>query len=822
MADNKMVELLELDQKRKWEYLKRYYEAAAKFYNIKDKVVSDKEIDECIKRFKEKPVAKIRKEVKLKEWNFKFDEKDQGVREGYYSFKYDEKEWEKATIPHSYRYIPEDPVRYGRTLYKILAPEEGQYWDIWKGEYGTWYKKRLPVDRIAEDEIAYLRFDSVNLLSDVWVNENPVMMNHLGLFPFKMEITEEMNSKAGREAVIALKVTNHATNTPYLFYNGLQVAYANPPYSNGSVKMDSYDQAWSGIAGEATLLILNRNHIEDVFIFTEDIVEGEAFLKCRLELRNATWERFCGKVRVEISKWLPQEGKAIERASKEVMVLPMNETNLEIGFKIENPDLWSIDSPNMYLAHVILSDADGVDIDDMCESFGVRTIKMRGSNFYLSNKKIVPRGTHDTSNYSGESLICPSDRAIVRDILLHKKMGATCSRWPSDMRMHYKRIAEYGDQLGFMISWTGYFEMWTVHPEMELYAKRDAKAMVRSLRNCPSIIIWEMGDEPLMLIHHQRRFKWYEQIYNLVKEEDQSRPIIPAGYYSNELVDLIVGYQDKSLSSDEKRQRVLEDYPLFNLELAPWDYHYCPTVPPPRPNYTVINMVKDALGGQRPTVFTEFGMDGIPKPANIIDIYGKFRWLGNQNWYEDKKKEATHYYGREIKQEDWRETQAAQALVLSNIIGHLRESPEEFAAFYLVTLIDPWTFYWGVVDANYNAKLSYFVVQSCYSPLYISGLHGNTILSGKNNIEIMVSNFEGTVSGASLAVSIKDGSNKVVKDKEFSDITIKGNASVGKVGELDLGGISPGLYSIEYLLSDKDGKQTGKMMELFFFEKSLG
>ena len=61
------------------------------------------------------------------------------------------------------------------------------------------------------------------------------------------------------------------------------------------------------------------------------------------------------------------------------------------------------------------------------------------------------------------------------------------------MRMHYKRIAEYADQLGFMISWTGYFEIWMVHSEMEMYARKDTRVMVRSLRNLPSIIVWEMG-----------------------------------------------------------------------------------------------------------------------------------------------------------------------------------------------------------------------------------------------------------------------------------------------------------------------------------------
>ena len=46
MKDKKIVELIELKQSKRWEYLKRYYEVTSKFYDIKDEVVSNKEIDE--------------------------------------------------------------------------------------------------------------------------------------------------------------------------------------------------------------------------------------------------------------------------------------------------------------------------------------------------------------------------------------------------------------------------------------------------------------------------------------------------------------------------------------------------------------------------------------------------------------------------------------------------------------------------------------------------------------------------------------------------------------------------------------------------------
>ncbi len=100
--------------------------------------------------------------------------------------------------------------------------------------------------------------------------------------------------------------------------------------------------------------------------------------------------------------------------------------------------------------------------------------------------------------------------------------------------------------------------------------------------------------------------------------------------------------------------------------------------------YEVIDMVKEALGGQKPTIFTEFGIDGMPKLDNVLDVYGKFRWATVGIWPLDREKRDLGYYGKKVSQEDWRETQAAQALVLSSIIGLLRERPEFFAGFYLI------------------------------------------------------------------------------------------------------------------------------------------
>lgn len=581
--------------------------------------------------------------------------------------------------------------------------------------------------------------------------------------------------------------------------------------------MDWQDEAWSGIADDATLLVLNKIHLEDAFIITENISEGSAALKLKINIRNASWERFGGRIRVEIRKWLPVEAAQPQKeASFDVYIRPMETNEQCITLNIENPDLWSVDSPELYCAHIILCDNKGRELDDIYETFGIRTIKIVDRHFYINNKKTILRGTHDFCKYQGDSMLCPDDRSIVKDILLHKKMGANCSRWPSDIRMHYKRIAQYCDQLGFMTTWCGYFEMWTIHPEAEMYAARDVKAMVRSLMNCPSIVIWEMGDEPLWFTHPYRRHQWYKTIYGLVHEEDQTRPILPGGHFCCDMLEQLEKYEKGTpVPQGRKIEKFLADFPVYNMENTFWDIHYTPAGVNKRPATGVTSNAIKALDGNKPLVITEFGMDGLPDYRNVIGIYGRFRWSRNIYYGGNRRETDLSYFDREIRQEDWKESQAAQCALMSNILGCIREHPEKVAGYYFVTLIDVWTFYWGVADAAWKCKLSFFVAQNLFKPLYISGLHGNVLLRPGDSIRICVSNYEEALADASVKVQIRNMNGEAVREDLFQCGEIKGDSSLTWVAELLPGKMDDGMYSIEYYLYDRDGAERAKTLEMF-------
>lgn len=816
--DIKVTELVELDNNRKWKYLKNYYKLASDFFNIKDVVVTDEEVENAIKNFKTLPDTKYRKIMKLKEWHFLHDAEKQGVKKGYFSNEMNESDWEKVHLPHSFNFIDKTPECVGKNYYWSFAQGEDQYSNIYCSHNHTWYKKRLAIKDLDENEVAYLNFENSNLITDVWVNGVPVMFDHLGPFPFEINVTEELAHNKNSEAVITARSKNIVSNIPTFFYNGFQFNYSCPPYSSGREEMDWLDQAWSGLAGDVDLIITNKNHFENTYIYTESISESKAKVNLKANLRNSTWKRFKGKLIVEIKEWLPVESKKTIKIEKEIQVFPMNFNEIDLNIAIEDPLVWNIDNPNLYIAHFILEDENGSPVDDIYESFGIRTIKINGNKFYLNGKKVVLRGTHDITLYHEESMLCPGDKAIVRDLLLHKKMFANCSRYPSDTRIHYTKIAKFADQLGYMLSWTGYFEVWLPHPEMEVYANRDIVSMVRSLRNHPSIIIWEMGDEVLQDTQDYRRFRWYEKVQELVSGEDKSRPILPTGWYSNDLVTQILKNKKPELSYAQTRKEILEDFPGFALPNSYWDIHYCPMVPPVRPNYMIINEAKNTLEGEKATIFTEFGIDGMPDWQKVLDVYGKFRWSANPLWMFNREQDDINYYGRKLTEDDWKETQACQAIVLSNLIGYLREYPDIFAGYFFITIFDAWTYYWGVADIKGNCKLAYFLIQNIYQPVYISGLHGNTCIKNSEKIKIIVSNYDEKITDADLEIIIRDEHQNAVIKKDFNGLMIDGDVKNTTAGCVDVNILGKGLYSIEYYLRDKKNNLIAKMLELFFIE----
>ncbi|MCL2741538.1 MAG: hypothetical protein FWE70_05430 [Oscillospiraceae bacterium] len=831
-ADPVGMEALPID--RRHEYLGRLYERAHEFYGAREDAVTDAEVAEAMAKLKVRPEPKVRKVISLRDWKFRLDPDGVGLREGYFLHEADDSGWEGVSLPHTFDHVPEDPALFGRTGYMLYANnDDGPHANVWRGEIAGWYRAGFAMDPInpgggryfmlnpaLDHKVAYLRVNSANLISDVWVNDAPVMYDHWGLFPYEMEVTEALCSGISDRPFVAVRTTNVVSNMPHFFHNGFQHAYFDKAHTWGKDAYDWRDRVGAGLADDVTVTVTHKCHLRDAFIHTESISPGLAHVSFDLTVRNQYGHRFGGKATVTVTRWDGMDGPEVCSAAAHYGAAPMADSKVSVRIAIPGPDLWTPDSPSLYLARIVLHDAAGEPIDDLYESFGVRTFRMEGARFYLNGVRTVLRGTHDICNYFGEPMIAPGDPVIVKDILLHKGMGANCSRWPSDTRLHCRRIAEWCDQLGYMLTWAGYFEVWNVHPQMEMLAARDVGAMVGSLRNRPSIVIWEMADEALLCDNAFRRQAFSDMMYRLVREADPTRPVVPNSMYVNFLMEMVGNPAGKGAGAGTVWAGAVWDHPQYNRPDAPWDIHGASA-----------ELVEGAValqGGGRPLIVTEFGAGGMPDPKNVGDMYDEFRWKKTPFYGVDRSKGDVTLYGRAMGRDDWKVTQAMGCVRLASVIHMLRRYPDEVSAYSFVTMYDYWTILGGLVDMRGNAKLTYHAARRLLADVCVTALRGGVMAAPGEALTVSVSNYGGAIEGACLRYRIRSEAGGAVTPVEVGadradgvegvveGISAKGGVGVTDVAALPTGSFAPGLYSLEMRLLGRGGEPLADAIEMFY------
>ena len=170
----------------------------------------------------------------------------------------------------------------------------------------------------------------------------------------------------------------------------------------------------------------------------------------------------------------------------------------ELSFSIDNPQLWSPETPNLYMATIRYMQ-NGKTLDEVTQKFGIRTVKVsKEGGFQLNGvtRKIKGVCLHHDLGPLGAAI---NKAALIRQIKTMKEMGCDAIRtsynMPSQMQM------DICDSLGMMVMAES-FDMW-VYPKCKNgyarffndWAEKDLTNLIVSHRNHPSIIMWSIGNE---------------------------------------------------------------------------------------------------------------------------------------------------------------------------------------------------------------------------------------------------------------------------------------------------------------------------------------
>ena len=397
-------------------------------------------------------------------------------------------------------------------------------WQFCKGDKataGTWQNVSIP-----HDWAIFGPFDRNNDLQKVAVEQNGEKVatwktGRTGGLPFigkgSYKTTFMVTDTTDRSLTL---IFDGAMSNAHVLVNGKEVGYwpygynsfyvdinsaVRPGENTLEVDLENFKQAsrWypgAGLYRNVHLINTHRVHVPvwGTFITTPEVSSKFASIKLDIEIKGAKkLEQWPNGEKIIVTTVIKSpNGKEVARKENEYIARGQIFSQ---NFIVNNPELWSPDSPALYVATTTLS-LNGKVVDSYDTRFGIRSIKyVPEKGFFLNGKYTKFKGVcnhHDLG---------PLGAAVNRSALRHqiellKEMGANAIR--TSHNMPAPELVELCDELGIMLMIEP-FDDWSFRPKspngygrfFNEWAERDMENMVKHYRNSPAVVMWSIGNE---------------------------------------------------------------------------------------------------------------------------------------------------------------------------------------------------------------------------------------------------------------------------------------------------------------------------------------
>ncbi len=353
----------------------------------------------------------------------------------------------------------------------FLAEEPNETGKLpWNGM--GWYRKNLEVPATfnAETDRYYLDFDGVMANPKVYVNGVPAGEWGYGYNAFRVDLTPHL--KAGKPNLIAVQASNAEASTRW--YPGAGI----------------YRHVWLEKTGPVHLAQWG------VYATTPVVSAESATVRVETTVENTSQESRTVTVRQRI-------GNAATE-SAEVSLEPGGSAMVEQFIKLENPRLWSCESPHLYQLCTEVYEGDRK-IDDKVTNVGVRTIAWKPDGFYLNGKRVELNGVceHHDLGPLGTAF---HERGFERKIEILKEMG--CNSIRTTHNPPAAEVLDLCDRHGILVI-DELFDIWKYqkydkvngyHKLWPQWWKKDVRNFVLRDRSHPCIIAWSGGNEIIEIV----------------------------------------------------------------------------------------------------------------------------------------------------------------------------------------------------------------------------------------------------------------------------------------------------------------------------------
>lgn len=413
--------------------------------------------------------------------------------------------------------------------------------------------------------------------SEVTAPNAPVNYNPVGLYRRKFSVEENMR-KDGRRIYLHFQGVESAY---YVYVNGKEVGYSEDTFSPHKFDVTDYllegentlavkvhkfcDGTWfedqdmiydGGIFREVYLTSAPDVQIRDYTVRTElDSDYESARLQLSVDAGNFTEEVKNGWS-IDVRVFDKSGVNILDYANIVIEQLDAGNTEtLTWDAKVENPQLWSAEKPNLYALVLTLKDTNGRAVEILSSQLGFREVEFTSAEtdtesnvvtnawepIRINGERLLLKGVnhHDTDPFYGKAV---PQETLLEDIKLMKQNNFNAVR-----TSHYSK----DDYFYWLCNTYGLYVMAETNMECHALMEDEAAAGLfyelgmdrtetayENLKNHPSILMWSIGNEMAYTSDSSYANGLFRDMIHYFKEKDSGRPVHSEGQYRSMGVDM--------------------------------------------------------------------------------------------------------------------------------------------------------------------------------------------------------------------------------------------------------------------------------------------
>jgi beta-galactosidase len=421
---------------------------------------------------------------------------------------FDDKAWEVVNLPHDWAI--KGPFYTGNN------PEVGGGMGRLPSHGVAWYRKQINIPATDKGKIIYLDIDGAMSYAMVWLNGQLVGGWPYGYNSFRLNLTPLLQFGGANQLAIRIDNPNHSARW----------------YPGGGL----YRNVW--------LTKTSPIHVGHwgTFVTSSNVSATAATVGVTVQVQNKSGRAQKVGVVTELYA-LDSAGKIAHQPSA---VLPKNTVQVAAGkirmvaatAIINNPLLWGpppAQKPHLYMAVTSLL-VDGKIMDRYETTFGIRSLIFDPERGLLVNGQAVRMQGVNQHHDLGALGAAFNVRAAERQLEILRELGCNAIRLAHNPPA--PELLDLTDRMGFLVI-NEIFDNWErkktphdFHLIFPQWFEPDIRSFIRRDRNHPSIIAWSFGNEVGEQYTDTAGAALAKKIYNIVKEEDPTRPATASMNYA--------------------------------------------------------------------------------------------------------------------------------------------------------------------------------------------------------------------------------------------------------------------------------------------------